>query len=356
MINNRMLFHKINALAMLICMVFLYSVITACSKDDYAYTSNEETEIVLTFQSDNLQSSTRAISSSNEGTIKDLTVFIFDSTGDVIGFFHEGPCTQDASGIVTAKVKTRKATGCTIYAVANADNVTGMVNPFKTVKSKSEFDALTHTISNATDIGNKESMLMFGKLESFPTTNSASISLKHLAAKIIVNITPATGVTVDSYQLFSVPNSAHYSDTNGSNASAFLNFSQVTGATSSTYYVYENLCGKGSNTKTEGWAGRTQTNAATNASYILINFHSATWKSTARVYIGGKTLPQADTSYDYTDYTIYRNHCYTVNITLNANGGHTENHGRVDYNAVISYSISVTAWPTAEERSIDMTK
>lgn len=351
-----MLFHKINALTMLICMVFLYSVITACSKDDYAYTSNEETEIVLTFQSDNLQSSTRAISSSNEGTIKDLTVFIFDSTGDVIGFFHEGPCTQDASGIVTAKVKTRKATGCTIYAVANADNVTGMVNPFKTVKSKSEFDALTHTISNATDIGNKESMLMFGKLESFPTTNSASISLKHLAAKIIVNITPATGVTVDSYQLFSVPNSAHYSDTNGSNASAFLNFSQVTGATSSTYYVYENLCGKGSNTKTEGWAGRTQTNAATNASYILINFHSATWKSTARVYIGGKTLPQADTSYDYTDYTIYRNHCYTVNITLNANGGHTENHGRVDYNAVISYSISVTAWPTAEERSIDMTK
>ena len=356
MINNRMLFHKINALTMLICMVFLYSVITACSKDDYAYTSNEETEIVLTFQSDNLQSTTRAISSSNEGKIKDLTVFIFDSTGGVIGFLHEGSCTQDASGIVTAKVKTREATGCTIYAVANADNVTGTVNPFQTVKSMSEFDALTHTISDATDISNKESMLMFGKLESFTTTNSAPISLKRLAAKIIVNITPAEGVTVDSYQLFSVPNSAHYIDTNVSNASTFLNFSQVSGATPSTYYVYENLCDKGSNTNTDGWAGRTQTNAATNASYIEINFHSSSWKSTARVYIGGKTLPQSDTSYDYTDYTIYRNHCYTVNISLNANGGYNENHGRVDYNAVITYNISVTAWPTAQERPIDMTK
>lgn len=342
---------------MLLCMVFLCSVIIGCSKDDCAYTSDEETEILLTFQSDNLQSTTRAISSSNEGTIKDLTVFIFDSTGNVIGFLHQGSCTQDASGIVTAKVKTREATGCTIYAVANADNVTGTVNPFQTVKSMSEFDALTHTISDATDISNKESMLMFGKLESFRTNNSASISLKRLAAKIIVNITPATEVTVDSYQLFSVPTSAHYSDTNRNKASSFLNFSQVSDATSSTYYVYENLCDKGSNTNNEGWAGRTQTKAATNASYIEINFHSSTWKSTARVYIGGKTLPSSyGSTYDYTDYTIYRNHCYTVNISLKANGGYDENHGRVDYNAVISYNISVTAWPTAEERPIDMTK
>lgn len=338
-------------------MVFLYSVIIGCSKDDCAYTSDEETEILLTFQSDNLQSTTRAISSSNEGTIKDLTVFIFDSTGNVIGFLHQGSCTQDDTGKVTVTVKTRIASNCTIYTIANADNVTGIANPFQTVKSKSEFDALTHTITNATDIGNEECMLMFGKLESFTTTNSATISLKRLAAKIIVNITPATGVTVDSYQLFSVPNSAHYSDTNGSNSSSFLNFSQVAGATTSTYYVYENLCGKGSNMNTEGWAGRTQTNAATNASYIEINFHSSTWKSTARVYIGGKTLPSSyGSTYDYTDYTIYRNHCYTVNISLNANGGYDENHGRVDYNAVISYNISVTAWPTAEERSIDMTK
>ena len=131
----------------------------------------------------------------------------------------------------------------------------------------------------------------------------------------------------------------------------------MSSATSSTYYVYENLCGKGSNTNTEGWAGRTQTNAATNASYIEINFHSSSWKSTARVYIGGKTLPSSyGSTYDYTDYTIYRNHCYTVNISLNANGGYNENHGRVDYNAVITYNISVTAWPTAEERDIDMTK
>lgn len=131
----------------------------------------------------------------------------------------------------------------------------------------------------------------------------------------------------------------------------------MAGATSSTYYVYENLCGKGNNSNTDGWAGRTQTNAAANASYILINFHSSTWKSTARVYIGGKTLPSSyDSTYDYTDYKIYRNHCYTVNISLKPNGGYIENHGRVDYNAVISYNISVTPWQPAEERDIDMTK
>lgn len=342
---------------MLLCMVFLCSVIIGCSKDDCAYTSDEETEILLTFQSDNLQSTTRAITSSNEGTIKDLTVFIFDSTGNVIGFLHQGSCTQDDTGKVTVTVKTRIASNCTIYTIANADNVTGTANPFQTVKSKSEFDALIHTITNATDIGDMECMLMFGKLESFTTTNSATISLKRLAAKIIVNITPTTGVTVDSYQLCNVPKSTHYIDSSNSNASSFLNFSQESGTTSSTYYVYENLCGNGSNMNTEGWAGRTQTNAATNASYIEINFHSSTWKSTARVYIGGKTLPSSyGSTYDYTDYTIYRNHCYTVNISLNANGGHDENHGRVDYNAAISYSINVTAWPTAEERNINMTK
>ena len=303
---------------------------------------------------------TRAISADNEGEVQDLLVLIFNSEGDVIGYSYGG-CSLGDDGKVSVSVKTRKATNCTVYVVANAGTTSGM-GAFSSVRTKSDFDALYAQLSSPADLGNGNPLLMFGSLTGYDTSKPGSVALSRLSAKTEVSIVVGSGITLDSYQLCHAPLSAYYVDTKASGTASpkgYGDFPAVSSTASgttvtATYYLYESLVGKGTNTNDDGWKGRYKDKAPANATYLVIKAHTASWKSTYYVYLGGKELSSAtNTSYDYTDYTIYRNTDYKVTVTLSG-GGSAEDGYRVDYDArVLMTGNTLQVW-TSGSANINM--
>lgn len=303
---------------------------------------------------------TRAISTSNENSVNNVIVFIFDSDGNICnydqkgeraGYKFEGSSLHTTStGVIEVTLWTRKLKGTTVYAVANIPSTT----PFQNIKTKAQFDQLkTTALSSATEIGNGSSLLMFGSLSNFDTTvGNASFQLYHICAKVNVNFVLSNGVTLESYQLFHVPTQCWYSSSSvagtrtqsfsytdfGANATTRTATADNTTVAAGPFYINESLVGKGSNTNSNGWAGRYASTAAANASYLLVYAHTETWRSAFRIYLGGNNLPSTtNTTYDYTDYSIYRNAHYTITVNING-GGRSEDGLRVTYQARVQFA------------------
>ena len=303
---------------------------------------------------------TRAISAADEGKIQDLLVLIFNDKDEIIGYTY-GSYSLGSDGKVSVNVNTRKATGCTVYVVANAGTTSGMGN-FASVRTKSDFDALYAQLSSPADLGNGSSLLMFGSRSGYDTSKSGTVTLNRLSAKTELSIVVGSGITLDSYQLCHAPLSAYYVDNKTTGTASPKNYGDFSAVSSSakattvkaTYYLYESLVGKGKNTNSDGWKGRYKAKAPANATYLVIKAHTASWKSTYYVYLGGKTLSSAtNTSYDYTDYTIYRNTDYKVTVTLSG-GGSAEDGYRVDYDArVLMTGNTLQVW-TSGSANINM--
>ena len=302
---------------------------------------------------------TRAITAADEGKIQDLLVLIFNDKDEIIGYTY-GSYSLGSDGKVSVNVNTRKATGCTVYVVANAGTTSDMGN-FASVRTKSDFDALyAPQLSSPDDLGNGSSLLMFGSRSGYDTSKSGTVTLNRLSAKTELSIVVGSGITLDSYQLCHAPLSAYYVDdkttyvdnkpTGTASPKGYGDFpvvpSSATATTvNATYYLYESLVGTGSNINSDGWKGRYKAKAPANATYLVIKAHTASWKSTYYVYLGGKELSSATSaSYDYTDYTIYRNTDYKVTVTLSGSGS-AEDGYRVDYDArVLMTGNTLQGW------------
>ena len=301
---------------------------------------------------------TRAITAADEGKIQDLLVLIFNDKDEIIGYTY-GSYSLGSDGKVSVNVNTRKATGCTVYVVANAGTTSGMGN-FASVRTKSDFDALYAQLTSPADLGNGSSLLMFGSQSGYDTSKSGTVTLNRLSAKTELSIVVGSGITLDSYQLCHAPLSAYYVDNKTTGTASPKDYgdfpvvpsSETATTVNATYYLYESLVGKGKNTN--GWKGRYKSNAPANATYLVIKAHTASWKSTYYVYLGGKELSSAtNTSYDYTDYTIYRNTDYKVTVTLSG-GGSAEDGYRVDYDArVLMTGNTLQGW-TSGSANINM--
>lgn len=298
---------------------------------------------------------TRAITSTNENTVSDITVLVFDNTNSLIGSTYSSSV---AAGTVDFPVTTRSATGCTIYAIAN----TGSSSYFAGVNTIDKLNTMYTTIASADALESKGSTanstgaMMIGKASVDITkgaVNKFPITLYHQCGKFSFTIKPASGVTITGYQLYNVPLSSYITDSHvpasastvagpPAGASSYGNFTAVSGLSqttdlSKTYYVYENLCGSNINATTE--AKRNSSNvpasdpASARASYLLINAKSSNWTSTYRVYLGGMTNV-ATPATDLTNFNVYRNLNYNCTITLGANGGKGD--ARVTYQATIT--------------------
>lgn len=283
--------------------------------------------------------------------IKDLTVLIFDESGDVIGSTtKQAPFSPSSDGNITIQVLTRAAKKCTVYAIANALALNNNATPFAGVATLSALKSMEKSYTNADDINKETCLLMMGKTadNSFDTTNSgsaAAISLQRLASRIDFNITVNNDITtgfpivVDSYQLCNVPTSTFYQQSNFnsplmSSSSASTYKSQ--GGTQKTYtcYVY-------TNTNTD----------ISNKTYLLINAHSAVtagsttykvWNSVFHVYMLEGVKP---------------NMHYTVNITINGSAGTSGVGGVINtYNAYPYFSGSILKpWqPEETDRNLDL--
>ena len=287
-----------------------------------------------------------------ETDIFDLSIFIFNSNGDVIGFTSQDFSDGKPTAVV---VKTRKATGCSVYAVANAKTLNNGTSPFDGVSTLSVFKAkyLSFTDANAPD--NANCLLMMGVSSGFDTSSASSaspatITLKRLASRIdytiAVNNDNATGfpIVVDSYQLRNVPTSTLFLQSDFTSPSmpssmTFADFDKVStpipsvaAATSAgTYYVYAN----------DGTSKETYLDIQAHSEVQGAGTKYTVWKSNFRVNMpGNHVLP---------------NYHYKIDIVIN--GSVTGKDGGVitTYEAYPYFSGSIlNPWGPNENRDLDL--
>lgn len=291
-----------------------------------------------------------------ETAIFDLSIFIFNSNGDVIGFTSKDFPNGEPAAV---DVKTRKATGCSVYAVANAKTLNNGESPFDGVSTLSVFKTKYLSFADAKALDNASCLLMMGVSSNFDTSSagSATITLKRLASRIDYTITVKNDnattfpIVVDSYQLRNVPTSTLYQQSDFTNPSmpsstTFADFDKVPTSISSvaavtsagTYYVYAN--------------GNTDPDPnSSKGTYLDIQAHSevqgagtkyTVWKSNFRVNMpGNHVLP---------------NYHYKINIVINGsvegkNGGFI-----ITYNAYPYFSgVTLNKWqPEEHDRNLDL--
>lgn len=287
-----------------------------------------------------------------ETDIFDLSIFIFNSNGDVIGFTSQDFSDGKPTAVV---VKTRKATGCSVYAVANAKTLNG-TSPFDGVSTLSVFQAKYLSFTDAKAPDNASCLLMMGVSSGFDTSSASSaspatITLKRLASRIdytiAVNNDNATGfpIVVDSYQLRNVPTWTFYQQSDFTNPSmpsstTFADFdkvstpiSSVAAATSaSTYYVYAN----------DGTSKET---------YLDIQAHSDVQGTDGTKY----TVWKSNFQVKMPDGKVKPNYHYKIDIVIN--GSVTGKDGGVitTYNAYPYFSGSIlNPWGTNEYKDLDL--
>ena len=300
-----------------------------------------------------------------ETAIFDLSIFIFNSNGDVIGFTSK----DFSDGKPTAvDVKTRKATGCSVYAVANAKTLNkNGTSPFDGVSTLSVFKTKYLSFTDAKAPNDDKCLLMMGVSSNFDTSSASSaspaiITLKRLASRIDYTITVKNDETtkfpivVDSYQLCHVPTSTFYQQSDFTNPSmpsstTFADFdkvstpiSSVAAATSSTsagpYYVYANADPNpdpdpSKETYLDIWA-HSEVQGAGGTKYTV-------WKSNFRVNMpGNHVLP---------------NYHYKIDIVIN--GSVTGKNGGVitTYEAYPYFSGSIPTlnqWQSEPDRNLDL--
>lgn len=286
--------------------------------------------------------------------VNDLTIYIFDQTGQVIGSSYASYSINSQQDI-TATVKTRKAQNCTVIALANAGTLSGTyataqtTSPFAGVSTLSEFQQKYITFKDMASLESAPCLLMVGYLTGFDTTSSGSnISLQRLASRldftITVNQDKVTGfpIVVDSYQLCHAPRSAFYAPADMSaitlpQGAAYVDYTpQNTIANPYTAYVYANPA-----------------TTAQDATYLLIKAHTQAsptdtrkiWQSDFKVYLNGIT--------GQTDYKLLPNYHYSVNITVT--GSSQAHHGMIASYKAYPYMAggSIASW-TKEDRPTDM--
>lgn len=294
--------------------------------------------------------------------ISDLTVLIFDESGDVIGSTtKQASDLSIADGKITIKVLTRAAQNCTVYAIANALALNGGKTPFAGIATLSALTSMEKSYTNADDINAETCLLMMGKTadNSFDTTNSgsAAISLQRLASRIDFNFTvnndKKTGfpIVVDSYQLCNVPTSTLYQQSDFTN-----NPSMPSGSTSTSLYKSQGSITSSAEGKRETYTCYVYTNTdASHKTYLLINAHSAVTGSDGTTY----KVWNSEFHVNMPD-IVKPNMHYTVNITINGGATHGTAQGDCGfvftYNAYPYFSGSILKpWqPEETDRNLDL--
>lgn len=288
--------------------------------------------------------------------IKDLTVLIFDESGDVIGSTtKQAPFSPSSDGNIIIQVLTRAAKKCTVYAIANALALNGGNTPFAGIATLSALQSKVKTYKDADDINKESCLLMMGKTDdkSFDTTNSgsaAAISLQRLASRIdfkfTVNNDKTTGfpIVVDSYKLCNVPTSTFYQQSDFTNPS----MPSVSASTS----LYQSLELKTETQKT--YTCYVYTNIGTSKdeeTYLDIQAHSEVQGDNGTKY----TVWKSNFKVKMPDNRVLPNYHYKIDIVINGSVEGKNGGVIITYNAYPYFSGSILKpWGTDEKKDLDL--
>lgn len=283
--------------------------------------------------------------------IFDLSIFIFNSNGDVIGFTSQDFSDGKPTAVV---VKTRKATGCSVYAIANAKTLNKGTSPFDGVSTLSVFKTKYLSFADAKAPNDDKCLLMMGVSSNFDTSSasSATITLKRLASRIdytiAVNNDQTTGfpIVVDSYQLCNVPTLTLYQQSDFTNpsmpsvsasTSLYQSLEPIAGTQKKyTCYVYTNI-GTGTSKDKE--------------TYLDIQAHSEVQGADGTKY----TIWKSNFKVEMPDKHVLPNYHYKIDIVIN--GSVTGKNGGVitKYEAYPYFSGSIlNPWGPNENKDLDL--
>lgn len=292
--------------------------------------------------------------SPKETDIFDLSIFIFNSNGDVIGFTSKDFSDGKPTAVV---VKTRKATGCSVYAVANAKTLNNGESPFDGVSTLSVFKTKYLSFTDAKAPNDDKCLLMMGVSSNFDTSSASSaspaiITLKRLASRIdytiAVNNDQTTGfpIVVDSYQLCNVPTSTLYQQSDFTNPSM-----PSVSASTSLYQSLEPIAGTQKNYTCYVYTNIDTGTSKYKETYLDIQAHSevqgaggtkyTVWKSNFQVKMpGNHVLP---------------NYHYKINIVINGSVTGKDGGVIIKYNAYPYFSGSIlNPWGPNENKDLDL--
>ena len=287
-----------------------------------------------------------------ETDIFDLSIFIFNSNGDVIGFTSQDFSDGKPTAVV---VKTRKATGCSVYAIANAKTLNkNGTSPFDGVSTLSVFKTKYLSFTDAKAPNDDKCLLMMGVSSNFDTSSasSATITLKRLASRIdytiAVNNDQTTGfpIVIDSYQLCNVPTSTLYQQSDftspsmpsvSASTSLYQSLEPIAGTQKNyTCYVYTNI-GTGTSKDKE--------------TYLDIQAHSEVQGADGTKY----TIWKSNFKVEMPDKHVLPNYHYKIDIVIN--GSVTGKNGGVitKYEAYPYFSGSIlNPWGPNENKDLDL--
>lgn len=294
-----------------------------------------------------------------ETDIFDLSIFIFNSNGDVIGFTSQDFSDGKPTAVV---VKTRKETGCSVYAVANAKTLNNGTSPFDGVSTLSVFQDKYLSFTDAKAPNDDKCLLMMGVSSGFDTSSASSaspatITLKRLASRIdytiAVNNDNATGfpIVVDSYQLCNVPTSTFYQQSDFTNPSmpsstVFADLDKVSTSilsvaaptSAGTYYVYANN-------------GTFKDNGTSKETYLDIQAHSEVRGADGTKY----TVWKSNFQVKMPDGKVKPNYHYKIDIVINGSVTGKDGGVIIKYNAYPYFSGSIlNPWGPNENKDLDL--
>jgi len=288
--KDRMQINKIGKWILFLLPFFLFSC-TDDSNSNGGGNSDETATLRLTVHPSDATQVTRT-SLSTESKVSNLHILVFNSSGELVSSKY-----SDTADTVV-NVATRQGTNYTIYAVANTDNSAF----FQGIATLTQFKKMLTTLDANTY------PLMCGCLTGQSVNQSdvaiEGLKLTRLFAKVTLNVTAATGITITSYQFCNVATSV-YLDRDTVAGITWANKTAVAASSISgvTCYMYGNPQGTVTHTdqtyKVQG--------APSNASYVLVTATQSNVTATYKIYLGSDNA---------SDYNVYRNYSYTYNITL----------------------------------------
>ena len=196
-VNKRHILHAAwLRLTLCVAALAVLCVLVSCSDDS---DDDGSRTVVLRFSTAQTTGVTRAgtatASTDKDDAVKDLTVLIFDSNGNVIGSNY-GSYTIESLTSFSVSIKTRVAKGCTVYAFANVGT---LVNPsyFYGLATKAAVDSKVYTLKDNNELNTSNCLLMKGELTNFDTSTSAktTVVLERLASKFDITITAKNDAT-----------------------------------------------------------------------------------------------------------------------------------------------------------------
>ena len=347
--------------------VLLLSSVTACSNDEDEQSDTDARVTIQVEEPTVEQLGTRAATVADTKAY-DLSIYAFDENGNLL---------RTATKTVTGDTKpysitiiVPKGDNRIFYAVANVGGLWTDVTDLASLESK------IHTVASVTELNTSvQGLPMTAKSTGLSVRDGQSFDMKmsRLAAKLEISVTGAKDIHnaeqiyIDDIQLFKAPDKYSYvpgTTSNPSDVTYFESFPQVTGtgwtaggatSTSTTLtdvnYMLASYVGSDAAATTSVLRN---SHHPANASYLVVNAHTSLWRNTFTIYLGGKTITSTASAStgDFTDFNIYPNSDYKINITIK--GGDLYD-ARVNYTLLGIYNGDVTLNPSNDEnRSIDL--